>query len=318
MDYLYHYCSNQKCFSILNGKTLRLSDIRKSNDYKELSLFYPEILFRIEYFYNENPFPFFYEGKTDKEAIELLIRESCDHWENMFETGAFSNFVVCFSEDGNSLSQWRGYADNGKGCCIGFSFDKIKSYCDDTNGVLRLEKVNYVSKDEVDEIINDYSKMVLDELSGLRSWIVSEMTHDDNDPDTDGLLGFNFDGALESIFIESLKYKMLPFLDEKEWRVFFSNRIYKDVDWLCGSYEELSGPKCFNETTNFLRNKIEFNILDNDIIPYYPLNFSDDLNFIKELWIGPKSIILKSDIDLYMGRNGYKDVSINFSDITYY
>lgn len=93
MDYLYHYCSNQKCFSILNGKTLRLSDIRKSNDYKELSLFYPEILFRIEYFYNENPFPFFYEGKTDKEAIELLIRESYDHWENMFETGAFSNFV---------------------------------------------------------------------------------------------------------------------------------------------------------------------------------------------------------------------------------
>lgn len=318
MDCLYHYCSNQKCFNILNGKTLRLSDIRKSNDYKELSLFYPEILFCIERLYNENPFPFHYEGKKDKEAIDYLIKESYEYWENRFETGDFSNFVVCFSEESNSLSQWRGYADNGKGCSIGFSSKKLKEYCDNTNGVLRFEKVEYIDKEKAQNIIEEQAKYRVEDLKDLRDWIVSEMTHDDNDPDTDSLLGFNFNGALESIFIESLKYKMLPFSDEKEWRIFFSDSVHKNVDLACGKDEDLIGPKGFNETVRFLRNKIEFNISDNDIVPYYPLNFSNDLKFVKELWIGPKNTMFESDINLYMGRNGYEDISINFSDITYY
>ena len=38
-----------------------------------------------------------------------------------FDRGGVTNFVVCFCEDGDVLSQWRGYADNGKGCSLGFS-----------------------------------------------------------------------------------------------------------------------------------------------------------------------------------------------------
>ena len=38
MSCLYHYCSNEKCFSILKGKTIRLSDIEKSNDYMNIFL----------------------------------------------------------------------------------------------------------------------------------------------------------------------------------------------------------------------------------------------------------------------------------------
>ena len=36
MKELFHYCSNLKCFNILSGKSIRLSDIKKSNDYNEL------------------------------------------------------------------------------------------------------------------------------------------------------------------------------------------------------------------------------------------------------------------------------------------
>ena len=45
MDKLvYHYCDNCKMANILSSKTLRMSDITKSNDYEEVKMFFPGIL----------------------------------------------------------------------------------------------------------------------------------------------------------------------------------------------------------------------------------------------------------------------------------
>ena len=41
---LYHYCSNEKAYNILKGKTIRLSDIIKSNDSFEMNILFPEFL----------------------------------------------------------------------------------------------------------------------------------------------------------------------------------------------------------------------------------------------------------------------------------
>ena len=67
MSCLYHYCSNEKCFSILKGKTIRLSDIEKSNDYMELSLFFPRILDAIDDLYRKKPFRFKFNKKYDSD-----------------------------------------------------------------------------------------------------------------------------------------------------------------------------------------------------------------------------------------------------------
>ena len=121
MKLLYHYCSNQTLYHILKSHSLRMSDISKSNDYKELNLFFPGIFKSMKRKYREEPFPFTYKNKEDTEAIEHLITESCYLWKDKFESGDFLNFVACFSEREDSLNQWRSYADNGKGCCAGFS-----------------------------------------------------------------------------------------------------------------------------------------------------------------------------------------------------
>ena len=42
------------------------------------------------------------------------------HWYDDYIT-----YAICFSERGDSLSQWRGYADDGSGVCIGFRADRI-------------------------------------------------------------------------------------------------------------------------------------------------------------------------------------------------
>ena len=71
MGVLYHYANNQKGFGILKDKAIRLSDIRKSNDYEELILFYPDIFNEIFVLYNEAPFEFKYENKTNEEALMI-------------------------------------------------------------------------------------------------------------------------------------------------------------------------------------------------------------------------------------------------------
>ena len=70
MKQLFHYSSNVKCFSILESRTLRMSDIQKSNDYKELDRFFPELLDHISNQYNNHPFPLFYDGAHDRKALD--------------------------------------------------------------------------------------------------------------------------------------------------------------------------------------------------------------------------------------------------------
>jgi hypothetical protein len=295
-----------------------MSDIQKSNDYRELDRFYPELLDYISIQYQNHPFPLFYEGKHNDQALDLLLDAAYDIWGKYFRTGEFSNFVTCFSESCDALTQWQAYADNANGCCIGFSLSALKNYCKKTNGVLRLEKVQYLSPVEFTDIMVDHAKCILSELNGLREWIVENMTHDDADPHTDGLLWFNFSSMLGQAFTDSLRYKSKDFSHEKEWRIFFADQAYKNTEWVLGEERKLLGPRGFSETLSFLRNKISFNITGNDIVPYFPIEFDDFKKCpVSTIWIGPKSQIRKEDILLYMKKNGYDNVDIKFSNISY-
>lgn len=316
---LYHYCSNDKCFSILRSKNIRLSDIQKSNDYRELSLFFPEILDCLEELYYQKPFRFQFEGKFNEQAFSKLIEVSYDYWRRKFASGDFSNFVLCFSEAADSLSQWRGYADNGKGCCIGFSKDALEQYCLSTNGVLQLKQVTYLVEEGIGNVIRRSAKDILQSLKGLRRWIVSEMTKDNLDPDTDGLLGYNFNGMLEAAFIDSLQYKSFAFREEREWRMFFTCPAYKNPEWLCSKLEQpLIGPNGFSETIAFLQDKIDFHPTEDDLIPYCKIGLNE-LNAIpiKSIWLGPKNKIRRSDMDLFLKKHDYSETEIISSKITY-
>lgn len=318
MKYLYHYCNNMKCFSILQSKTIRLSDIRKSNDYNELQLFYPEIFNSIWTNYIDNPFPFCYNGKNDVEAFSDFLDVSKAIWEDKFLNGEFSNFVLCFSEASDSLSQWCRYADDANGCCIGFSKELLQHYCSNSGGILRLEKIEYIEKELFTTMSQKYTDEIFADLRIMRKWIIDNMTHDNNDPNTDGLLSFNFNGMIESIFIDSLKYKDIAFKEEKEWRIFLSNPAYKQPDWVYGKAKIELGPDGFVETIAYLKNKIEFIITSNDLISYLPIKFSEfSLNPVEELWLGPKNRISKADIELFIKKNEYLNMRVSPSYISY-
>ena len=316
---LYHYCSNDKSYSILASKSIRLSDIQKSNDYRELSLFFPKILDYIEELYHQKPFRLQCDGKIEGEALSKLLSYSYDYWKNRFSSGDFSNFVLCFSEAADSLSQWRGYADNGRGCCLGFSKDDLEQYCLATNGVLQLKQVTYLIEEGIENAIRDAAKDILQSLKGLRRFIVSEITKDNNHPDTDCLLHYNFDGMLEAAFIDSLQYKSFAFHEEREWRMFFTHSTYKNPGWMCDKTSKpINGPRGFADTIEFLQDRIDFHPTADDLIPYCKIGFEEFAEPpIKSVWLGPKNKIRISDMELFLKKNDYDKTTVIPSAITY-
>ena len=110
-DIFYHYCSNETLRLICQNKKLRFSDVNMLNDYAESRWGY--LIF------------------TD--AASLLLRREAE--KPMGFTRGFFDCVdahfgqdqhlkhptVCsFSRNGDILSQWRAYADEGRGVAIGF------------------------------------------------------------------------------------------------------------------------------------------------------------------------------------------------------
>jgi len=323
MDCLYHYGSNNRCLGIIKDHAIRMSDILKSNDYDELQIFFPDILSEVFKQYKDNPFPIQYEGKHDVDAVYSLIDITSDMIESALMDGRLTNLVICFSEEADLLSQWRGYAHDGKGLCLGFSFDLLKKKSEESEGLFSLEKVIYISESDRQELLHKCASEILESLKGLREWIVENMTLDDSSPDTDGLLGFNFCGMIESFMIESLKYKHEGFKEEKEWRLFFSGKVEKNPEWIVGQHEEFIGPTLWKQIISRTRNNIEFNITDDNISPFLRMPFSElekensSENVIKELWLGPKSKITKADLELFLAQNGYFDIKIFCSKTSY-
>ena len=321
IECLYHYCSNEKCFDILKSHSLRLCDIKKSSDYREVTLFFPNLIFEIEDLYGSDPFEFTYMRKNGLDAFLDMTRDSYFYWQKCFDTGMFSNFVVCFSEKADALSQWRGYANDGKGCSIGFSKNILENYCNENKDILSLKKVEYLSDDQINKKIKDAAKNCLDEVRELRKWIVDNMTHDDNDPDTDVLLGFNFNSLIEKQFANSISIKSKSFIEESEWRIYFKNAVQKNPKWLCSQKETHYIQELYSKslkTEEFLKNNLEFRITEDDIVPYYPIDFKVfSKNPIAEIWTGPKNKINMMDIKLYLEQNNYSSTVPYHSKITY-
>lgn len=73
MKMLYQYGSNKRCFGILSERAVRLCDIRKSNDYNELLIMYPQIFHEILAQYQNSPFPFKFQGLNDMPALYELV-----------------------------------------------------------------------------------------------------------------------------------------------------------------------------------------------------------------------------------------------------
>ena len=139
MTPLFHYCSVSVFHAIITTGRVRLASVRHSNDHTEgtlLSAAVSRLARRQQH--------------TEEEIAKLQVRAT------ELET-QFDGLALCMSEEGDLLSQWRGYADDGFGVAIGFSRPYLSSLDElsgpnDQNFALKLYKANYRPEDH-DEAI---------------------------------------------------------------------------------------------------------------------------------------------------------------------
>lgn len=134
-DTLYHYCSTESFTSILRTHSVWLSSLNLSNDSMEGRMVNATVLRLAE------------KDGLDADALRRL-RESLSFTERTLDGLGF-----CLSEDGDLLSQWRGYADDGRGVAIGFSRSYLEWLAKSSRGayfapqrleLFRIEFLNYV------------------------------------------------------------------------------------------------------------------------------------------------------------------------------
>ncbi len=103
-DILYHYCSGDCFGAICNSKRLRLGDLFAMNDFMEMHWGYD-----------------IWE-RAASEMLGQVGEDFLDEIDKIIHASGFNILLVgtCFSLDGDVLSQWRGYANDGNGYCIGF------------------------------------------------------------------------------------------------------------------------------------------------------------------------------------------------------
>ncbi|MDE7309936.1 MAG: DUF2971 domain-containing protein, partial [Lachnospiraceae bacterium] len=217
-----------------------------------------------------------------------------------FNETSLNFYVICFSEEPDLLSQWRGYANDACGVSIGFSTESFYPLARSIRSSYNFSQVRYSLSDLYDQIENYITKRIEQNFTG--------------DPQNDSLALLNIvDTTLSMILYNSILYKNPNFSEEKEWRLVYNpfGNIRRIIDKL-SYYDRMS--EMFNksiEKGGFTRTPMTFHIFNDKIVSHIDLSFeSIKKSFIKELIIGSKANIDDLDLELFLLSNGYNPMKI--------
>lgn len=230
-----------------------------------------------------------------RELFLKVLKENKSGFEQQFRifiigivTSAVPNtlpLIACFSLKGDLLSQWRAYADDGRGLSVGFNSKEIfHGLGVNMNSVVYDEEKQY--------------SIILNTLRGLHAiWMNSNK---------------DFDEIVEPsmIFSVDLAYIKNPsFFEEQEVRII--RLLSRNGE----NFIDVGG----NSETNVIT---PLNVLtrkrDENEISYVKLPAKiGNRHIIKEVIIGPKNKTSASEIQEVLERFGVKDVIVKKSNSTY-
>ncbi|MFJ9531274.1 DUF2971 domain-containing protein [Herbaspirillum sp. NPDC101396] len=245
---LYHYCSPETFLIICQTKRLRYSDLYGMNDFLErrwgLDMF-SRIAATFETAMGEQ------FVKTMVEAVQGFGAIVCP-------------LAACFSKDGDVLSQWRAYSQDGAGYAIGFDAQKI------AHMPARTVNVEYDAQVQHNEI-RQHIQSLFDEFG--RADIEKEYK-------------LAFRTACSHFANDLAAYKNPAFKEENEVRQLhvISHSLHGESIKL-----EDSGGVAF--TKPYVDQPISFVMKRGIPVPFLDIDFSDDgaLNPIREVIIGPRN-----------------------------
>lgn len=215
----------------------------------------------------------------------------------------YEGLGFCLSENGDMLSQWRGYAQNAEGFSIGFSKEALTSLSSELRSRnkdgIKVFKVNYDLAVQREELVPTFReiKKHIDDGAFRTPTLLEEAGLDEEErkrrEQKRQELRMAISGELVKSFLPLLyQHKNPAFSEEAEWRAvspFLKNRI-RDVD---------------------------FRVSGNSIVPYRVIPFDSSRALIKEVVIGPRNPTPLDVIEMALKRYGYSDVNVRKSEATY-
>ena len=301
-EILYHYCSVDVFHEIIKNKTLRLSEIEKSNDSLECqwleqrivpSLIRKRLTERIA-------------DKSNIEHVDNFIKEAVSIYKG-FGDSLYNSEVqkmtlaICFSRKGDLLSQWRGYGDDGYGIAIGFDTQAYGKYLNSGPfQVMQLRKVEYNEAKQEKVIYSQVEGYVRQFLKNPRS----------------GML----ENSLAAIYLvclfESTFYKNPAFSEEAEWRLAASLGNIADYLSVSKQYDIAKLKDILTPPKVYIKDE---KVIFYSDLAFEHLNIPEGKVLIPKIIIGPKCKLSCRDIIMLLGSYGYdcSKIEVESSTATY-
>lgn len=286
MTVLYHYCSNAAFHSIVENRSIRLSALSLSSDTMEGKLVTDVIAQMAK------------SDGLDQANIQRL-KESVSLLEQIMEGLGF-----CLSEEGDLLSQWRGYADDASGVSIGFSKKYLEKLSEDSlnpqKSGFTLKKVEYEYESQKKRIQATYDKI----KDYIKQGAYKPLRYQT-------ILGFKTDKEIEAenkvikkafwdlsltilpLIFELFLLKTKAFQEEQEWR-------------LISPLSKISDDECC------------FQSFPDKIVPYRKFSLSNlEENSIVKVILGSKNNTPEYVIDGLLKQNNFENVTVIRSESSY-
>jgi Protein of unknown function (DUF2971) len=282
---LFHYCSNATLVSILEKKEIWAAQLALSNDAME-GKWIREVFIRY---------------CKDKQVSDSDQNRLLEHLDFVISMAGYAGF--CMSEEGDLLSQWRAYADNGAGASIGFGhqyFEELGNTKRDRNDEFsaHLTKVEYDLENQK-KLIAEHSDEILKlvEDGALRTPTLLDSQEDTQKWQQNfRQMGLRF----MFFFFFLFELKNPAFAEEREWRI-ISHIIHTKRD---ATLAQLA--------------KMEFKPLKDRIVPFVKIPLEPlSTPSVKEIILGPRNATPERIVEAILLKYGWSDVTVRKSKASY-
>lgn len=286
---LYHYCSLETFVSIISNRTFRCSSMLLSNDSMEGRVATNVLL-----------------EMAAKAGLEATDRQRLESYTSSFVGDVYEVLGFCLSENGDLLSQWRGYAGDATGVSIGFSsqylWDLSEKISNSKRPSFGIKKVLYNRAEheeclrpvlaEIMELIQQGAFRTLGRRSLLDARTTDEIRAEDGK--TVELVNRLSQTLLVSTLAHQFLLKMPAFSEEQEWRV-------------------------LSHCVRLTHGDVKFRASGNKIVPYREYMFDDSCgNPIRQVILGPKNATPPYVIKHMLEIHGFgDDIKVVPSDGSY-
>ncbi|MCA3598233.1 MAG: DUF2971 domain-containing protein [Methylobacterium sp.] len=229
--------------------------------------------------------------RAASELMPEVSRDFLDFIDNII-VNTSSNIlplISCFSLSGDVLSQWRAYAGDGIGYCIGFDGEHM------ANMAVRPLRVLYNEIEQITEV-----------KSLIRA--LHELETEDNHK-----RGADFIEACQNLAIDIASLKNPAFSEEMEIRLVHAVNFKRENNIV--KIKSVGGT---NWGRDFSPPSVEFRFRREIPCPFVSIPFHNRQESpIKEIILGPRNEALETGVEAYLSTIGYEGFQIRKSKASY-